>query len=412
MMRAIFIAGRICGLAAFMLANQVAYASDPFFQSFFFDACVNPTGNLAVRCGETTGSSGDLSGDSESSLNPSQNVSSNKTPLANARSKISKAYEHIDDLKNGNAGADDNAAMIGPFSLLINGSRTWIDKDSTTNERGYDGDAYGIELGLDYRLSERALIGGFIGYENTDFDYDKDEAGRNFIPQSNSGTNDADTYSLTVFGAYDFTDRIYAEGSVGASTTDYELERNVVFQESTRTTPQTNVRARGKPDGDGYWFSASTGYAFSNGALSYTPYVRASYISSEIDSYTEKDLNGSGLNMKVDDNTRDSLTTALGIRASYAYNMEWGVLVPQAHFEYEHEFDEDAQKSTSTYVLDASRNRYTIDGDDPDRDYFNAGAGVVAIFPNSWMAFLNYDGLIGYDDIDRHQVTAGIRREF
>jgi len=411
-MRAIFIAGQVCGLAIIMLASRSASASDPFFQDFFFDACVNPVGDLAARCGETVGSTGDLSGNSESSLNPNQTVSSNKAPLANARSKISKAYEHIEELKSGNTEEDDNAAMIGPFSLLINGDKTWLTKDPTTNERGYDGDAYGIELGLDYRLSDQAVIGGFVGYENTDFDYDKDESGVNFTPQKNSGTNDADTFSLIVFGAYDFTDRIYAEGSFGVSTTDYEFKRNVVFQESTRTTAQTNVNAKGTPDGDGYWFSASTGYAFNNGALSYTPYVRASYVRSEIDSYTEKDLNGSGLHMNVDGNTRKSLTTVLGIRGSYSFNMNWGVLVPQARFEYEHEFDEDAQISTSTYVLDASRNKYTIDGDDPDRNYFNAGLGVVAIFPNSWMAFLNYDGLFGYKDIDRDRITLGLRKEF
>jgi uncharacterized protein YhjY with autotransporter beta-barrel domain len=92
--------------------------------------------------------------------------------------------------------------------------------------------------------------------------------------------------------------------------------------------------------------------------------------------------------------------------------MNWGVLVPQVHLEYEHEFDEDAQSSTTAYALDVNRNTFMIEGDGPDRDYFNAGVGVVSIFPNSWIVFLSYEGLFGYEDLDRHRVVAGLRREF
>jgi len=411
-MRANSIAMLIPGLLLTMLSTTSAHADDPVFQSFFLDACVNPTGALATRCGQTPGGTGDLSGNSESSLNPNQTLSSNKTPLANARSKIREAYDHIDELKDDNAGVNDNALLIGPFSLMINGNRTWIDRDPGDEERGYDGDVYSVELGLDYRLSERAVIGGFLGYENTDYNYDKDESGVNFTPQNNSGKTDSDTYSVTLFGSYDLTDRIFAEGSVGASTTDYTFKRNVVFQESTRTIPQTNVMTEGTPDGKEYWISASTGYEFSKGPLTYTPYVKASFARSEIDGYKEKDKNGSGLNMNVDKNNRNSLTTDLGVRASYAVNMDWGVLIPQAHFEYEHEFDEDAQQSITSYVFDANKTEYSLKGDSPDRNYFNAGAGAVAILPNGWMGFLDFVGLINYKDLNRYQLTAGIRKEF
>jgi len=414
-MRANSITTLIPGLLLAMLAtpaSQAADPADPAFQSFFFNACLNPTGTLATRCAETPGGTGDLSGNSESSLNPSQTLSSNKTPLANARSKIREAYDHIEDLNDDNGGVDDNALMIGPFSLLINGNRTWVDHNEEDRERGYDGDVYSVDLGLDYRLSERAVIGGFLSYENTDYDFDKDASGVNFTPQSHAGNTDADTYSLTLFGSLDVTDRIFVDGSIGASTTDYTFERTVVFQVSTRTIPQTNVRTKGKPDGNEYWISASSGYEFSNGPLTYTPYVKASFARSEIDSYREKDQNGSGLNMKIDDDNRNSLTTDLGIRATYAVNMDWGVLVPQAHFEYEHEFDEDAQEARTSYVLDANHTNYSLKGDSPDRNYFNAGAGVVAILPNGWMGFVDFVGLVNYKDLNRYQLTAGIRKEY
>lgn len=395
-----------------VLSGSPVRAADPVFQDFFFSVCENPTGALASRCAETTDGLGNLSGDSESSLNPSQALSSNKTPLANAREKISTSFDRIQDLKGGSAESGSSEVMIGPFSLLLNGNRGWVDRDPGIAERGYDGDIYGIELGLDYRLSDSAVIGGFIGYENTDFEYSQDQAGVNFTPQSNSGTTDSDTYSLSLFGSFDLTDQLYVDAVIGASSSEHSFERNVVFQESTRTTPQTNVRSLGNPDGNEYWLSLSGGLALGDGPLTYTPYVKASFARSKIDAYVEEDKNGSGLNMRVESAERESLTTDIGIRASYAVNTDWGVLVPQAHIEYEHEFDEDAQESRLSYALDANNNEFALTGDDPDRDYFNAGAGVVAIFPGSLMIFINYTGLIDYDDLDRHQLTAGIRREF
>jgi outer membrane autotransporter protein len=131
-----------------------------------------------------------------------------------------------------------------------------------------------------------------------------------------------------------------------------------------------------------------------------------------VDNYTEKDRNDSGLQMRMDVDDRTSMTTDVGLGTSYAISTGWGVLVPQARVEWEHEFDQDAQNLATVYVLDASQNRFNLEGDDPDRDYFNVGAGISAIFAHGMMAFVNYEGLVGYDDLSRHRVTAGLRMEF
>ena len=60
---------------ALLLATSGQAANAPL-QDLFFAACVNPQANLAVRCAQTTGGLGDLSSDSESSLNPSQGLGS------------------------------------------------------------------------------------------------------------------------------------------------------------------------------------------------------------------------------------------------------------------------------------------------------------------------------------------------
>lgn len=401
-----------------LMVNNVS-ASNAVFQGYFFDVCGGtPTGTLAARCGETPGGTGDLSGNSETSLNPNQSLSNNEVSLARARAKTREVYERTGQLRNESTGElvpePDNRIEMGPLSLLINGRATWFDRDRDDSdaERGYDGDSWGIELGFDYRATDQLILGAFVAYDQENSDFDEDEAGVNFTPAGNSGQSDADYYTVSLFGSYNLSDRAYLEGSVGYGWTSYTLKRNVVFQESTRTTPQTNVKTKGDPDGNEYWASIGAGYDFSRNALSFGPYVRASYARSEIDSYTEKDQSSSGLQMEIDDNNRNSITTDLGFRASYAVSTNWGVLIPQASFEYEHEFDQDAVDSKSAYALDASNTIYSIEGDDPDRDYFNLGAGLIGVLSNGMMTFVEYRGVVGYDDLTRHTVSAGLRIEF
>lgn len=53
------------------LASSGARADNAPFQAFFFSVCGGASGVLAARCNETPDGLGNLSGDSESSLNPS-----------------------------------------------------------------------------------------------------------------------------------------------------------------------------------------------------------------------------------------------------------------------------------------------------------------------------------------------------
>lgn len=120
-----------------LLAATSAHAANGSFQDFFVDVCSAPTGTLADRCDETPGAAGDLSGDSESSLNPSQNASHNQATLASAQLRSRQAGEKAD------ASREDAAAGGSGLSLLANGFSSQFDRDVGTQqglERGLDAD--------------------------------------------------------------------------------------------------------------------------------------------------------------------------------------------------------------------------------------------------------------------------------
>ncbi len=420
--------GRLSGriIAALSVASAIfvtgsVHAANADFQAFFTNVCAgsgSPTGDLATRCAETGSGTGDgdLSGDSESSLNPSQTLSNNDVSLAVAQGRSKETRERGERLREGESALADEAASysFGRLSLLANLRGEWFKSDRPKGgdpDRGYDGDLWALELGLDYRMSDNFVIGGLVGYEQMDSKFDRDlQQGEPFTPASDAGKMESESIDVIVFGSYATGGGVYVDGSFGYRTTDYTFQRHSVFQESGRSS-QTSVRTKGTPDGDSWWGSANVGYDMQRGAWSFGPYAGVTVASSNVDDYQERDLDGSGLNMHIDESDQDSVLAHLGFRTSVALSSKSGVWLPQFRVEYNHEFEDDRPDITSAFVEDSADTLYGLEGNDPDTDYFNVGLGLAAVFPNGWIPFIDGEVLLGYQDFDRYRVILGLRKE-
>jgi uncharacterized protein with beta-barrel porin domain len=94
--------------------------------------------------------------------------------------------------------------------------------------------------------------------------------------------------------------------------------------------------------------------------------------------------------------------------------MPWGVLVPQAHGTWHHEFKDDSRTITTSFLGDgaAAPNQFSIVTEGSDRDYYTVGVSLNTSFSHGASAFVAYNTLLGYRDIDSHRVTFGGRLEF
>ena len=129
--------------------------------------------------------------------------------------------------------------------------------------------------------------------------------------------------------------------------------------------------------------------------MSASVYGRLNHVSTDVDGYTEDDLAGAGLGMRIDEEGVDSLVSTLGWRGGYAFSTNWGVLLPQLRVDYEHEFEDDELSSDSAFLLDVSNNIFSSDGDAPDQDRFVTSAGLVVVAPRGWSAFIDLEFLLG-----------------
>ncbi|MEE9425982.1 MAG: autotransporter outer membrane beta-barrel domain-containing protein [Methylococcales bacterium] len=297
------------------------------------------------------------------------------------------------------------AAGIGDTSRLgIWGNGTFItgDVDTATNQLGFDFDNWGGTLGVDYRITNDLVTGLAFTYLNTDADVD-----------SSAGNVESDSYTGSIYATYSHQSGFYVDGIASYGASDFEISRRIQYTLPTDAAPDVvDTTAEGDPNGSQYSFGMGVGYQFAVGSSTIEPFARADYQEYEIDSYTES--GGQGWGERFSRQRIRSLPTSVGLRLSNAFSMPWGVLIPQAHGTWHHEFKDDSRTITTSFLGDgaAAPNQFSIVTEGPDRDYYTVGASLNATFVHGITAFVAYNTLLGYRDVDSHRVTFGGRLEF
>ena len=316
----------------------------------------------------------------------------------------------------GALGRTDALSRFRRLGIFVNGTLAVGDKDATKRESGFDFDTLGVTAGVDYRFTDSFVPGVAFGYTNTDADL-----------ESSGGSLDVDAYSVSVYGTYDVTKKFYVDGIVTFGWNDYDIKRNINYSILSSQTDAgvvggvATVNQTAESDTDGTWYALafSGGYDFSIGGFTLGPLARVNYTKADIDGYGEKinnTLAGFGLALDFDDQDVESLTTVLGGQGSYAVSTPWAVLLPQVRFEWEHEYKNDNRTISAFFVNDPSPGAGTqvrLKTDRPDRDFFNLSAGISATFPRGISVFVNYETVLGLEDVTAHNVVfAGLRVEF
>lgn len=297
------------------------------------------------------------------------------------------------DGAGGGAGSDDGAAGFGgKFGAFLNGNVSFGDQDSTANELGFDFDTQGVTGGLDYRLTPNSVLGLALGYVARTVDF----AGAD-------GGTDLEGLSLSAYGTWFQSARLYVDGIVRVGFNDYELTRNISFPGVTRTVA-------GETDGTEYAASVGAGYDFNLGGLTLQPYGQLNYVAADIDGYRERPAGGLELTVGSQDVT--SATTTLGGQAVYAFNTRRGVFSPQLRFEWVYELEDDSRAITAGFSQDPGNGRFLIPTDAEDSSFFNLGLGMAAAFTHGRSAFVYFESVLAKEHLTQYSISAGYRHEF
>jgi outer membrane autotransporter protein len=308
------------------------------------------------------------------------------------------------------AGAEDGeqevGADFGRWGFFATGQIGRGEADPGQRSPGFDFDISGLTAGVDYRFSDQMVAGVALGYSKND-------------AEVNGGGGKLDTTGWNVAGYLTWYNEKawFVDATVLYGQLDYDLNRRIAFSLANRSGGVTTVDqvASASTDGDALGASFSVGRDWQKGPWNLTGYLKGNYSRVDTDAYTESLIAGragQGLGLAIEGRSTTSMTSIFGGRATYIMSRDWGILMPTATLEWEHEFEDDPNRVVARFAFDPTRTRLVREGDEVDSDYFNVGVGVSALFPGGRSAYVFYEELVGASRLSQGLLSLGVRLEF
>ena len=354
-----------------------------------------------------------------------------------AQSQFLNLKTRIAALRSGTGGSDFGGLALntsmGPVSLGMLGSAFSSSVTDTATEVGtdfsrwgffaagtigrgeakagsvnpaYDFDVEGVTAGVDYRKSDKWIIGGSFGYTRQDTQLPGDRGGL-----------DTTGWSVSAYSTYYQSDSWYADGVLTYGRNDYELLRQISYTLPLvgGGTRSINQVAQSDAGGDLLSTAFTVGRDFNVGAFGIGPYARVMYTRLGFDDIDEQllpGIAGSGLGLRIENRDVTSLASVLGAKFTYTHSAGWGVLMPHLQLEWEHEFKDDPQAIEARFINDPTGSAMLVSGDPLDTSYFRLGLGLSMVLTGGRSGFMYYERLAGMSGMSQYNLALGFRMEF
>jgi len=298
--------------------------------------------------------------------------------------------------RGGGAGDEEafaNSFRDEPFGVFIDGKFTVGNQRENPNNFGFDVDSRAVTVGADYRVTDNLVAGAAMEYMNVNTTFD-----------NSAGTMDSDTFMGAVYGSYRLPQDFYVDAIATYGSSEHALTRNFAY-------PGFAGSASSKPGSEQYTFAITLGKDIAWEEWQISPYTRFEYLQMHVDSYQES--GGSGLAVNVGAQSDTSAISSLGTQISYNLSQSWGIVVPSAWVEWEHQYLNDNERIPMRLsAAAAGTGEFVIQTGQPDRDYVNLGGSISASLPEGKSAFIRYEARLGQTDISNNIVEVGVRIPF
>ena len=383
----------IMSVALFVTVAVALPAGAQTFQDVFFNALDNSCSQLGGPFGPNL----------DKICQPAGNIASATGSLSVDTRGVGgeeQLLRRLRERRDGTAASADGLGGLRGLGVFASTEYETFDKDPTRFEPGYERDTWGGTVGVDYLFSGKGVIGLAFSYFHQNGTFD-----------SNGGDFDTDVYGPTLYGSVLAIPNLFIDLFAGYTRRAYNIDRRYSFDRPDIITIPS-ATAHGETHGNEARVGANTGYDFAIGPFTAGPRLGFNFKENHIDDYAESGRPRTGLELSYDDQHQTSFTSRLGGFASMAISAGFGVFVPQATFEWVHEFLDNQRVTYFHFVEDLGKHRFRFQNDRPDRDYFNAGLGLVLVLPNGLSPFVNVRQFFGYENQSSTTITAGLRFSF
>ena len=287
----------------------------------------------------------------------------------------------------------ESGDLISPWGFFINGTIARGEQriSAATRAVASDFDITNVTAGVDYRLSARGVVGAALGFAQFDSDV------------SDNGSSENKATSLTAYGSYYLSDRMYVDSRLTLGRADFDLIRQIQVGSSRRT-------ALGQTDATQQALALGSGYHFASAGWTITPNFGLRLFRSTIDAFTETGAGDN--NIAFDEQDVRSTQYSLGLQVSRAISLSHGVLAPQFDVSMTRETQNDDFGLGARFANVTTTRSFRVIADQTDKSFGNVGLGFVYVAANGKQAYVSYRRLLGNDSIDRDSINLGARFEF
>lgn len=295
-------------------------------------------------------------------------------------------------------GASSDADLLGAnWGLWMRGNYSFGSKDDDSLSPSFDADQYSLLAGLDYRFSANAVAGVALAYGNSSVEFNPLE----------EGGLDTESYALSLYGSLYAARNFYFDAIVNVADSSYDATRNITYVDGNGLVA---ADAFGKTGGLTLSAGVSGGYDFLIGGLTLSPTLGAFYVDAQIDDFTES--GAGGLNLIYDEQQFKSFTGNLGLRATFSWNLPWGVLLPHVRADFVREFEDDVDVFGIRFASDPNAQStppILVETENPDTSYWRFAGGFSAQFRHGISGYVEYQRLESFDYIRFEDVSLGLR---
>lgn len=270
------------------------------------------------------------------------------------------------------------------WKLWMSGFGGKGDTDGNGEAEGFAQSSLGMSFGVDYRLTQDAVIGFLFGFSFTDL-----------FGEGQSGNTQIDTVTAGLYGGHSFG-AAYVQALAAYTHHDFDTERDVLFAGINRDI-------RGNHQGDEFDTTGEAGYVLTFGESYMVPFVGVAYANLSEGSFSES--GGEALDLDVNAITTESLRTALGLRFATSCMLGEVRLLPEFSARWEHEMYDDSRDSEARFFNLAGQPRVTLKGVDVQEDSAVVGFGLSLAMSESVLFYVNYEGRFG--DIEINNIGRG-----
>jgi outer membrane autotransporter protein len=317
-------------------------------------------------------------------------VDGKMVPLADLQEMVGKFF-------GGGAAADEPGGLLSDkWGLWVRGNFSFGEKDASAASPAFDADQWAFVGGIDYRVSDKSVLGAALSYGSSEVEFAADD-----------GALNTDSFALSLYGSAYAAKNFYFDGIVNISNSSYDAERNITYVDGIGLV---TADAAGDTDGTTLSGGLSAGYDFLVGGLTISPNLGVFYIDTTIDGFTE--TGAGGLNLIYDEQEFTSFTGNAGLRLTYAWNVSWGVLLPHLRADYVREFEDDVDVFGVRFANDpnaASTPPVLVATDNPDQSYWRLAGGFSAQFKHGVSGYIEYQRLESFEFISFEDISIGLR---